>query len=115
LVIKALMMFSGLSWSGVGGPPINFSPSLFSKACWKQGIRMCCRIYKIKSLSVQLIPHSMQHKTCDLHSQIQISTAKSNVTQIKFQIAVLSLLPNFDLLWPSDLGSMSGHERCPQI
>ena len=35
----------GLSWSGVGDPPISFSPSFFSKACWKPGIKMCCRIY----------------------------------------------------------------------
>ena len=32
-------------WSGMEGPPISFSPSFFSKACWKHGIKVCCRIY----------------------------------------------------------------------
>ena len=44
LLMKTLMMFSGFSWSGDGGPPINLSPSSRSKEMAKQGISTYCRI-----------------------------------------------------------------------
>jgi len=51
LLMKTLMMLSGFSWSGDGGPPIRRSPSSRSNEIAKHGISTYCRIcsdpYKI--------------------------------------------------------------------
>ena len=49
LLMKTLITFSGLSWSGAGGPPISFSPSPFSKELAKLGMRMYWRIWREKN------------------------------------------------------------------
>lgn len=45
LVMNTLVMLSGLSPSGLGGPK-SCSPSPFSKLYRKAGFRICCRTYK---------------------------------------------------------------------
>lgn len=47
LVMKTLVMLSGLSPSGLGGPS-SCSPSPFSKLCRKAGFRMCCSTYETR-------------------------------------------------------------------
>lgn len=45
LVINTLVMLSGLSPSGLGGPK-SCSPSPFSKLYKKAGFKICCKTYK---------------------------------------------------------------------
>lgn len=45
LVINTLVMLSGLSPSGLGGPK-SCSPSPFSKLYKKAGFKICCRTYE---------------------------------------------------------------------
>jgi len=44
LLINTLMMLSGFSWSGDGGPPISLSPSSRSNEMAKHGISTYCKI-----------------------------------------------------------------------
>jgi len=44
LLMNMLMMLSGFSWSGDGGPPISLSPSSRSNEVAKHGISTYCRI-----------------------------------------------------------------------
>ena len=48
LVMKTLVMLSGLSPSGLGGPS-SCSPSPFSKLYRKAGFKMCCSTYETRT------------------------------------------------------------------
>ncbi len=53
LVMKTLVMLSGLSPSGLGGPN-SCSLSPFSKLYRKAGFRMCCNTWKVETNNIQV-------------------------------------------------------------
>ena len=91
LVMNTLVMLSGLSPSGLGGPR-SCSPSPFSKLYKKAGFKICCRTYKkiLKWRRRKTKPGSL---ALSLGRTSSVLLQHPVRTQSGVQLAILSLLP----------------------
>lgn len=85
LVMKTLVMLSGLSPSGLGGPR-SCSPSPFSKLCRKAGLRMCWSTFEKGPTQFRENNSSSKcrERVYDVYSALQ--SAQSTVVNLRYNV-----------------------------